>query len=66
MIDKQKITNEYSDLVKAELIQTVENFKNSLPSLYKNFALHKLHEIGVDTTVMINSTVDRANKKYNK
>ena len=65
-IDKQKIVNEYSDLVKAEIIQTVEDFKNSLPSLYKNFALYKLHELGINTTDMINSTVDRANKKYNK
>jgi len=34
--------------------------------LYKNFALYKLHELGINTTDMINSTVDRANKKYNK
>ena len=42
-----------TDKIATALIDRVESLKNNMPSMYKNFALMKLYEMGINTTEII-------------
>lgn len=57
---------ELTDKIATALIDRVESLKNNMPSMYKNFALMKLYEMGIDTTEIIIDTIEKVTKEHDK
>ena len=52
-----------TDKIATALIDRVESLKNNMPSMYKNFALMKLYEMGINTTEIIIDTIKKVVKE---
>tara|TARA_R110000782_G_scaffold339_1_gene833 strand:- start:284 stop:628 length:345 start_codon:yes stop_codon:yes gene_type:complete len=55
-----------TDKIATALIDRVESLKNNMPSMYKNFALMKLYEMGINTTEIIIDTIKKVVKEHDK